>query len=151
VIATASSDEKLQKARALGADETINHRTQDLVAEVKRLTGKRGVDVVFEHVGADVWSKLILAVRKGGRIVTCGATDGYEATLNLRHVFWRQLSIMGSTLAPKSCLFEIVDRVAAGQLRAVVDRVLPFEEVREAHRVLEAREAFGKVVLALPA
>ena len=86
-------------------------------------------------------------MRARGRIVTCGATDGYEASLNLRHVFWRQLSILGSTLAPKSRLFDIVDRIGAGQLRPVVDRVLPLGEVAAAHRALEAREVFGKIVL----
>jgi NADPH:quinone reductase-like Zn-dependent oxidoreductase len=147
VIATAGSDEKLAKARSLGADETINHRTQDLVAEVKRLTGKRGVDVVFEHVGAEVWPKLILAVRKGGRIVTCGATSGFDARMDLRHVFFRQIEILGSTMAPKGDLFPILGHVAAGRLKPVIDRVLPLTEAQAAHRLLEERAQFGKIVL----
>jgi NADPH:quinone reductase-like Zn-dependent oxidoreductase len=147
VIATASTDAKLAAARALGADETINHATGDLVAEVKRLTGRRGADVVVEHVGAATFPKSVVACAKGGRIVTCGATAGFEPVLNLRHVFWRQLSILGSTMASKGRLFDIVDLVAAGRLKPVVHRVFPLEEVAAAHRLLESRETFGKLVL----
>ena len=147
VIAAASTAQKLEAARNLGADETIDYVSEDLVAGVKRLTSRRGADVVIEHTGAATFAKSIVACARGGRIVTCGATDGYEAQLNLRHVFWRQLSILGSTLAPKSRLFDVLDCIVAGQLRPVVDRVLPLAAVAEAHRVLEAREAFGKVVL----
>jgi NADPH:quinone reductase-like Zn-dependent oxidoreductase len=147
VIATASSDDKLQKARALGADATINHATQDLTAEVKRLTGKRGVDVVFEHVGKQVLPKVILATAKGGRIVTCGATSGFDATIDLRHVFFRQIEILGSTMAPKGDLFALLDHVAAGRLKPVVDRTFPLEKAAEAHRLLEDRAQFGKLVL----
>lgn len=151
VIAAASSEHKLMSARALGADDTIDYAAEELVAAVKRLTGRRGADVIVEHTGASTFPKSVVACANGGRIVTCGATDGYEAPLNLRHVFWRHLSIMGSTLAPKACLFSIVDRLAAGQLRAVVDRVLPLEEIQEAHRVLESRRAFGKIIMTLEA
>lgn len=147
VIAAASTERKLAAARSLGADDTIDYVAEDLVAAVKRLTGRQGVDVVVEHTGAATFAKSVVACARGGRIVTCGATDGYEAQLNLRHIFWRHLSILGSTLAPKSRLFEVVDRIAAGQLRPVIDRVLPLEQVAEAHRALEAREAFGKIVL----
>ena len=142
VIATASTDDKLAAARALGADETINHATADIVAEVKRLTGRRGVDIVVEHVGAATFAKSVVACARGGRIVTCGATTGYEPMLNLRHVFWRQLSILGSTMATKARLFELLDLVAAGRLRPVVDRVLPLAEVAAAHRLLESRRVF---------
>src|SRR5206468_1203406 len=147
VIATASSDDKLARARALGADETINHATEDLVAEVKRLTGKRGVDIVFEHVGAEVWAKVILATARGGRIVTCGATSGFEARTDLRHIFFRQVEILGSTMGSKGDLFDILDLVGAGRLRAVVDRVMPLAEAQAAHRLLESRASFGKIVL----
>jgi NADPH:quinone reductase-like Zn-dependent oxidoreductase len=147
VIATASTDAKLAAARALGADETINHATGDLVAEVKRLTGRRGADIVVEHVGAATFPKSVVACAKGGRIVTCGATAGFEPVLNLRHVFWRQLSILGSTMASKGRLFDIVDLVAAGRLKPVIHRVFPLEEVAAAHRLLESRETFGKLVL----
>lgn len=149
VIATASTDEKLARARQLGADEVINYRTSELVAEVKRLTERRGVDVVVEHVGAATFAKSLVACARGGRIVTCGATDGFEPALNLRHVFWRQLSILGSTLASKAVLFQIVSLVAAGRLRPIVDRVLPLADIGAAQRLLESRAAFGKVVLAV--
>jgi NADPH:quinone reductase-like Zn-dependent oxidoreductase len=147
VIATASTDAKLAAARALGADETINLTDKELVSEIKRLTSRRGVDVVVEHVGASTFPKSVVACAKGGRIVTCGATDGFEPVLNLRHVFWRQLSILGSTLASKACLFEVVALMAAGRLRPVVDRVLPLADVATGHRLIEARAAFGKIVL----
>jgi NADPH:quinone reductase-like Zn-dependent oxidoreductase len=147
VIATASTDAKLAAARALGADETINHAQSELVAEVKRLTGRRGADIVVEHVGAATFPKSVVACAKGGRIVTCGATDGFEPVLNLRHVFWRQLSILGSTLASKSRLFDVMALVGAGRLRPVVHAVLPLADVAEGHRLIEARAAFGKVVL----
>ncbi len=147
VIATASSDEKLIRTKALGADATINHATQDLVSEVKRLTNKRGVDVVFEHVGAATWEKSILCATRGGRIVTCGATSGYQATTDLRHVFFRQLEILGSTMAPKGDLFPILQHAAAHRLRPVIDRVMKLEEAQGAHRLLESRTPFGKLVL----
>ena len=149
VIATASTDEKLTAARALGADDVINHAREDIVAAVKKLTNRRGADVVVEHVGAATFPKSVVACAKGGRIVTCGATDGFEPVLNLRHVFWRQLSILGSTLASKSRLFEIVALAGAGRLRAVVDRVLPLADVATGHRLIESRAAFGKIVLRL--
>ncbi|HVZ71274.1 MAG TPA: zinc-binding dehydrogenase [Polyangia bacterium] len=147
VIATASTDAKLAAARTLGADETINLTDKELVAEIKRLTNRRGVDVVVEHVGASTFPKSVVACAKGGRIVTCGATDGFEPVLNLRHVFWRQLSILGSTLASKARLFEVMALVGQGRLRPVVDRVLPLADVATGHRLIEARAAFGKIVL----
>jgi NADPH:quinone reductase-like Zn-dependent oxidoreductase len=147
VIATASSEPKLAAARALGADDLINTTTSELVAEVKRLTGRRGADIVVEHVGASTFPKSIVSCAKGGRIVTCGATDGFEPVLNLRHVFWRQLSILGSTLASKSRLFEVMALVGAGRLRPVVHAVLPLADVGEGHRLIESRAAFGKIVL----
>jgi NADPH:quinone reductase-like Zn-dependent oxidoreductase len=147
VFATAGSDAKAERARALGADEAINYKTQDFVDEVKRLTGKRGVDVVIEHVGGDVMTRSVLATTSGGRIVTCGATAGFAPKIDLRHVFFRQIEILGSTMGPKGSLFAILDHVKAGRLRPVVDRVLPLWEAAEAHRALEARDAFGKIVL----
>jgi NADPH:quinone reductase-like Zn-dependent oxidoreductase len=147
VIATASTDAKLAAARALGADETINTTTAELVAEVKRLTNRRGADIVVEHVGAATFPKSVVSCAKGGRIVTCGATDGFEPVLNLRHVFWRQLSILGSTLAAKSRLFEVMALMGKGRLKPVVHCVLPLADVAEGHRLIESRAAFGKIVL----
>jgi NADPH:quinone reductase-like Zn-dependent oxidoreductase len=147
VYATAGSDEKVARSRALGADEAINYRTGDFVDEVRRLTGKRGVDVVFEHVGADTFVRSLKALARGGRLVTCGSTAGAEVTINLRLVFFKLLSILGSTMGSLGELHEILRHVEAGRLRPVVDRVLPLREVAEGHRILEEREAFGKVVL----
>jgi NADPH:quinone reductase-like Zn-dependent oxidoreductase len=147
VIAAAGGDAKTERARALGADHVIDSTTQDFVAEVKRITGKRGADVVVEHVGGEVMARSVLAVAAGGRIVTCGATAGFQPAIDLRHVFARQIAILGSTMGSRGSLFPILDHVRAGRLRPVVDRVLPLWEAAEAHRVLEAREAVGKVVL----
>jgi NADPH:quinone reductase-like Zn-dependent oxidoreductase len=147
VIATTSTDEKAARARELGADEVVNYTTQDFVAECRRLTNKRGVDVVIEHVGGEVLAKSILAAAWGGRIVTCGATAGHTPTIDLRHVFFRQIEILGSTMGSKGDLFAVLRLVDEGRLRPVVDRVLPLWSAVEAHRLLEERKAFGKVVL----
>jgi NADPH:quinone reductase-like Zn-dependent oxidoreductase len=147
VIATTSTDAKMERARALGADEVVNYATQDFVAEVKKLTGKRGADVVIEHVGGEVMAKSVLATTSGGRIVTCGATAGFEPKIDLRHVFFRQIEILGSTMGSKGTLFGILEHVKAGKLRPVVDRVLPLWDAAEGHRLLEGRAVFGKVVL----
>jgi NADPH:quinone reductase-like Zn-dependent oxidoreductase len=148
VIATSSSDEKLARARAQGADETLRTgEGVDLGAELKRLTGRRGIDVVIESSGGPAFPVLVRALAPGGRLVTCGTTAGHEANIDLRYVFWRQLSILGSTMAPKARLLTILDLVGAGRLRPVIDRVLPLAQVVEAHRALEARQVFGKVIL----
>ena len=147
VIATAGGTAKAERALALGADHVIDAKTQDFVAEVKRITGKRGADVVIEHVGGDVMSRSVLAVTAGGRIVTCGATAGFEPKIDLRHVFFRQIEILGSTMGSKGSLFAILDHVKAGRLKPVVDRVLPLWDAAEGHRLLESRAVFGKVVL----
>lgn len=147
VYATAGSAEKAARARELGADETIEYRTNDFLNEVRRLTGKRGVDIVVEHVGAETFDRSVRSLARGGRLVTCGATTGGDVTINLRLIFFKLLSILGSTMGSLAELHEIMKHVEAGRLRAVVDRVLPLQDVAEGHRVLEAREAFGKVVL----
>jgi NADPH:quinone reductase-like Zn-dependent oxidoreductase len=148
VIAASSSDDKLARARALGADETVRYGEGiDLGAELKRMTGRKGVDVVIESLGGPLFPVLVRALAQGGRLVTCGNTAGWEATIDLRYVFWRQLSILGSTIAPKSHLLALLRLVGEGKLKAIVDRVLPLDQVVEAHRVLEGRGAFGKVVL----
>jgi NADPH:quinone reductase-like Zn-dependent oxidoreductase len=147
VIATAGSDDKLARARALGADDVVNYRTGDFAATAKQLTGKRGVDAVIEHVGGDTFVASIKATANGGRIVTCGATSGFTPQIDLRHVFFRQIEILGSTMGSKADLLAVQTHVAAGRLRPVVHAVLPLARAAEAHRMLEAREAFGKVVL----
>ncbi len=147
VIATVGSDAKVERARALGADAVVNYVTHDFVAEVRRLTDKRGADAVIDHIGGDVLVRSVLATASGGRIVTCGATAGHAAALDLRHVFFRQIAILGSTMGATGSLVAILEHVRAGRLRPVVDRVLSLWDAAEGHRILEAREAFGKVVL----
>src|SRR5437762_5697002 len=149
VIATAGSDEKLARARELGADETINYTRADWPKEVKRVTQGRGVDVVFEHTGAETWPGSILSLKKGGRLVTCGATSGFDARTDLRHVFYRHLTILGSMMGPKADLLAAMKFIESGQIRAVVDRELPLAEARKAHELMEDRAQFGKLVLAI--
>jgi NADPH:quinone reductase-like Zn-dependent oxidoreductase len=147
VITTTSTDEKAKRAHALGADDVINYTTHDFVAETKRITGKKGVDLVIEHVGGEVFAKSILAAAWGGRVVTCGATSGFTPQIDLRHVFFRQVEVLGSTMGSKGDLFGILRLVEDGRLKPVVDRVMPLWNAAEAHRLLEDRKAFGKVVL----
>ena len=147
VIAAAGSEEKLELARELGADETVNYREEGWHRRVRDLTGGRGADAVADSTGRDFWEGVIKATRSGGRIALVGATSGYEATTPLAHVFFRQLTIYGSTMASKSRLFKIARFFEEGRLRPVVGRVLPLEDAALAHRLLEDRKVFGKVVL----
>jgi NADPH:quinone reductase-like Zn-dependent oxidoreductase len=147
VIATASTQDKLRRARELGADETIDYTSQDFVDECKRLTGKRGVDVVIEHVGGDVFAKSLRAVRVGGRVVTCGATAGFNPAIDLRHIFFRNVEVLGSTMGSKADLLSVLQHVEAGRLEPVIHEILPLSQAADAHRILEERRAFGKVVL----
>jgi NADPH:quinone reductase-like Zn-dependent oxidoreductase len=147
VITTASSEEKLAKARELGADETINYSNTDWPKEVKRLTERRGVDVVFEHTGSETWPGSIASLKNNGRLVTCGATSGFDARTDLRQVFYRHLTILGSFMGSKAELLEAMKLVRAGKIKGVVDRVLPLSAAREAHELIENRGQFGKVVL----
>jgi len=147
VIATTSTDEKAMKLRELGADEVINYKTQSVLDQVRQLTGKKGVEVVFDHVGASVWEENIKAMAKGGRLVTCGATSGYEAATDLRYVFYKQLQILGSTMGRKGDLITILNLIERGILKPVIDRVMPLADVRQAHQIVEERKHFGKIVL----
>jgi NADPH:quinone reductase-like Zn-dependent oxidoreductase len=147
VVATAGGDEKLQKAKELGADHLINHKTQKIREEVRRITSKRGVDVVFEHVGTATWDESIASLAPGGRLVTCGATTGYDAKIDLRFLFSRQLSLLGSYMGTKSELLTVMKLVAAGRLKPVLDRVFPLAQAAAAHAYLESSAQFGKVVL----
>jgi NADPH:quinone reductase-like Zn-dependent oxidoreductase len=147
VIATAGSDEKLQKARELGADEVVNYTSADWPKEVRRLTGKAGVDVVFEHTGAETWPGSLQTLRKNGRLVTCGATSGYDARTDLRQVFYRHLSLLGSFMGSKAEMLDAMNFIGRGEIRAVVDRTLPLAEARRAHELMEDRAQFGKLVL----
>ena len=147
VIAAAGSDEKLALARELGADEGVNYRQEGWHKAVRRLTGGVGVDAVADSTGKDYWEGVIKATRNGGRIALVGATSGYQATTPLGHVFYRQLTIYGSTMASKSRLFTLARFFAEGRLRPIVGEVLPLREAARAHRLLELRKVFGKVVL----
>jgi len=149
VLATASTDEKVQKAKQLGADHFINHKTQKIRDEVHRITNKRGVDIVFEHVGTATWDDSLASLAAGGRLVTCGATTGYDAKVDLRFLFSRQLSLLGSYMGTKSELHTVMKLVTAGHLRPIVDRVFPLAEAAAAHAYLESSSQFGKVVLAV--
>ena len=149
VLATASTDAKLEKAREIGADEIINYRENDFAEEVKRLTDKRGVDIVVEHVGADTFAKSLKSLARGGRLVTCGATSGPKLESDLRFIFARHLSILGSYMGGKPELAELLPLFDAGKLKPVVDKVFPLEQAAEAHRRMENRELFGKIVLSI--
>jgi NADPH:quinone reductase-like Zn-dependent oxidoreductase len=150
VFATAGSDEKIERARALGAYEVIHHHRQDIAEEIKRLTNKRGVDVVIEHVGEATWAKSVRALARGGRLVTCGATTGANGALNLAALFSKQLSIMGSYMGTKGELMRAARFFFAGQLKPVVDRTFSLAEAAAAHRRMEESGQFGKIVLEVP-
>ena len=147
VITTAGSDAKLEKARALGADFVINHSRQKIREEVRRITEKRGVDIVFEHVGAVTWEHSVNCLARHGRLVTCGATTGFDVRLDLRHVFAKELTVMGSYMGSKHELLHVLKLVQAGLLHPVVSDVLPLKEAARAQELLERREHFGKVIL----
>ncbi|MED4784909.1 zinc-binding dehydrogenase [Brevibacillus choshinensis] len=147
VIAAAGSDEKLEKLKQLGADYVINYNKADFSKETWRISGKKGVDVVVDYTGKDTWPKSILATKKGGRVLTCGATTGFEAVTDLRYVWVRELALLGSNGWERSDLEQLISLVRSKKLVPVIDRVLPLEEIREAHRVIEEREIFGKVII----
>jgi NADPH:quinone reductase-like Zn-dependent oxidoreductase len=149
VITTVGSEEKIPKAKALGAEEAINHASEDLSQRVRALTEGRGVDVVIEHVGPAVWEQCLKSLARGGRLVTCGATSGGEATLDLRLMFSRQLTLRGSYMGTRSELIRAASLVAQGKLRPIVDRVFPLREARAAQEHMLSRKMFGKIVLAV--
>jgi len=147
VVATAGSETKLKLARTLGADELINHSEQDIAVEVRRITEKRGVDIVFEHVGSATWEKSIRSLAVGGRLVTCGATSGYAGQTDIRYLYSKQLSILGSYMASKAELLKVIELVRQRRLKPVVDKVYPLAEAARAQERMEKREHFGKIVL----
>ena len=149
VITTAGNEEKLEKARALGADCGINHYKQKISEEVRKLTNKEGVDIVVEHVGAATWDETMRSLKTAGTLVTCGATTGPNVSIDVRHLFARQLRLLGSYMGTMGELREVLGHVFAGRLKPVVDRTFPLSEVRAAHEYLEKSQMFGKVVLTL--
>ena len=150
VIATSSSDAKLELARGLGADVVVNHATADVVAAVKEATDGRGVDVVVEHVGEATWQTSLQAVRTHGRVAVCGATTGPNPKAALHRVWWKQLTILGSTMGTKADFEGAFELVKSGKARPVVDSVFPLAEARAAHERMESGEQFGKIILSIP-
>jgi NADPH:quinone reductase-like Zn-dependent oxidoreductase len=149
-LVTSSSDEKLARATELGADATVNHATGDVTAAVKEATGGAGVDVVLEHVGEATWQSSLQAARPGGRIAVCGATTGPNPPAALHRIWWKQLTIYGSTMGTKEDFEAAYELVASGRAKPVIDSVLPLAEARAAHERMEAGEQFGKIVLRIP-
>jgi NADPH:quinone reductase-like Zn-dependent oxidoreductase len=149
VIVTSSSDAKLERGRELGADATVNHATGDVKAAVQEATGGKGVDIVIDHVGEATWSTSLQVAAPGGRIAVCGATTGPNPPAALHRIWWKQLSILGSTMGTGEDFRGAYELVASGRARPVVDTVLPLEEIRAAHERLEAGEQLGKIVLTI--
>ncbi len=147
VFATASSDEKLERARQMGADFTINYKDIDFSKSVLDVTNGRGVDVVLEHVGAATWEQSITSLAKNGRLVSCGVTTGNIGTINIRKLYQKQLTVMGSALGTVTELRTLIHLAGQGKLTPIIDRVLPLHHAREAHLLLENRRNFGKVCL----
>ena len=147
VITTVGSDDKIPKAVILGADAVINHAREKVSERVKLLTEGRGVDVVIEHIGHEVWDSCLESLAKGGRLVTCGATTGGDVTLNLRYVFSRQLSIKGSYMGTRAELVKAAELMGQGRLISVIDRTFPLQEARAAQELMLSRKFFGKIVL----
>ena len=147
VITTVGSDDKIDKARALGADHVINYRTDRFEGVVRKLTRKKGVDVVFEHVGADTWAGSMLSLKRGGRLVTCGSTSGVSTEINLMQLFQQQLKILGSFGCRMENMADAMQKMAAGLVRPVIDAEIGFDGIDQALRRMEGRDVFGKIVL----
>jgi NADPH:quinone reductase-like Zn-dependent oxidoreductase len=149
-LVTSSSDQKLERARELGADAVVNHADGDVRAAVAEATGGAGVDVVLEHVGEATWQRSLQAARAGGRIAVCGATSGPNPPAALHRIWWKQLTIYGSTMGTREDFEASYELVKSGRAKPVVDSVFPLAEARAAHERLEAAEQFGKIVLTVP-
>jgi NADPH:quinone reductase-like Zn-dependent oxidoreductase len=147
VIATAGDENKLEKAKQLGADHLINHYKQKISEEVRKITNKEGVDIVVEHVGVATWDESVKSLKPGGTLVTCGATTGYNAALDLRFLFSRQLSILGSFMGTMGEMHEVLGHIFAGRLKPVIDRTFSLKDIRAAHEYMEASQMFGKIVV----
>ncbi|MEM8884484.1 MAG: zinc-binding dehydrogenase [Planctomycetota bacterium] len=145
VIATASTEEKRNKALAQGAEYALDYET--FAKESRQITGKRGVDVVVDHVGPETWNGSVACLRKGGRLVTCGGTSGHEITFDVRHLFFKSLSFLGNTMGTLEDLKRIVEHVGAGRMTPVIDSQFTLDQIGEAHRRLAERAVFGKVVV----
>jgi NADPH:quinone reductase-like Zn-dependent oxidoreductase len=147
VITTAGDESKLAKGRELGADYGINHYQQKISEEVRKITNKEGADIVIEHVGTATWDESVKSLKRGGTLVTCGATTGPNVGIDLRHLFARQLSLLGSYMGTMGEMHEVLGHVFAGRLKPVLDRTFPLSEIRAAHEHLEKSQMFGKIVV----
>jgi len=147
VITTAGDDHKMEKARELGADHVINHYKQKISEEVRKITSKQGVDVVLEHVGPATWDESLRSLKPAGTLVTCGATTGPQVSIDLRFVYSRQLSVLGSYMGTMGELYEVLKHVFNGRFKPVVDRAFPLKDARAAHEYMEKSQMFGKIVL----
>jgi alcohol dehydrogenase len=147
VLAAASTERKLELCEQLGADVLINYTEEDITKRVRKETNGRGADVVVDYVGRDTWERSLKCVRNGGRLLTCGATTGFDATTDLRHVFYRQLEIIGSTMGSRNDLMKPLDLILAGRMRPVVGATYDLEHVADAHRDMENRAVLGKSVI----
>ncbi|MFC6726240.1 zinc-binding dehydrogenase, partial [Halobium palmae] len=147
VYATASSEEKLEYAADVGATHTIDYEADDFADEIRELTGRRGVDMVVDHVGAATWNDSLKSLAKGGRIVTCGATTGGRPETNINRIFWNQLEVIGSTMAAPGEVDDVLSLVWDGTFEPRIRETLPMSEAARAHELLENREGFGKVVV----
>jgi NADPH:quinone reductase-like Zn-dependent oxidoreductase len=147
VIATAGRAEKLEKARQLGADHVVDHSRPEWSREVRRITERRGVDVVFEHVGAATWTQSLACLTRNGRLVTCGGHTGFQVGIDLWHLFVKQLTLIGSFAGTRQDLLDVLKVAGRGLLRPVVHAALPLARAAEAQRLMEQRDIFGKIVL----
>lgn len=147
VITTVGSDDKIEKAKALGADHVINYRVDRFEGVVRKLTKKKGVDVVFEHVGADTWAGSMLCMKRGGRLVTCGSTSGVSTNMNLMQLFQQQLKILGSFGCRMENMADAMQKMAQGKVHPVIDTIVGFDDIDTALKRMEGRDVFGKIVL----
>jgi NADPH:quinone reductase-like Zn-dependent oxidoreductase len=147
VIATAGDEKKMQRARELGADYVINHYQQKIGEEVRKITNKEGADIVIEHVGAATWNESMKSLKPGGSVVTCGATTGPDVSIDLRFIYSRQFSLLGSYMGTMGELYAVLKHVFSGKVKPVVDRTFPLKEIRAAHEYMEKSQMFGKIVL----
>ncbi len=147
VITTVGSDNKIEKAKALGADHVINYREDRFEGVVRKLTKKKGVDVVFEHVGADTWAGSMLSLRRGGRLVTCGSTSGVSTSMNLMMLFQQQLKLLGSFGCRMENMADAMQKMARGLVHPVIDTEVGFDDIDTALKRMEGRDVFGKIIL----
>lgn len=147
VFVTASTDEKLERAKQLGADFLINYKSEEFDKRIRDLTNKRGVDVVVDYIGADTWVRSLRSARRGGRVLTCGATTGFAPQTDLRQIFYRQVQVFGSTMGSHREFLDVMKCIFRGQLKPIIDRVLPLAEAAKGHELIEGRSVFGKIVL----